>query len=222
MLVSLGTYQEVLWLDQLLWEPGAVYLMDRAYVSWQRLYTIEQARAWFVVRAKKSLRYCRLHSHAVDRATGLRSDQIINLRAFYAAKEYPDKLRRVHFYDVEQHRGLVFLTNHFGLPAMTVARLYKHRWSVELFFRWIKQHLRIKAFYGTSTNAVHTQLWIAVCVYALVAILKKRLDTQATLYQILQILSVSVFEKTPVEQLFQNIFSQNEPLQLSNQLLLFE
>lgn len=222
MLVSLGTYQEVLWLDQLLWEPGAIYLMDRAYVSWQRLYTIEQARAWFVVRAKKSLRYCRLHSQTVDRTTGLRSDQIISLRAFYAAKEYPDKLRRVHFYDVEQHRGFVFLTNHFGLPAMTVAQLYKHRWAVELFFRWIKQHLRIKAFYGTSTNAVHSQLWIAVCVYALVAILKKRLNTQATLYQILQILSVSVFEKNPIEQLFQTIPSQNETLHLSNQLLLFE
>jgi len=222
ILVSLGTYQEVLWLDQLLWEPGAIYLMDRAYVNWCRLYAIEQARSWFVVRAKKSLRYCRLHSHPVDRSSGLRSDQIISLQAFYAAKAYPNKLRRVHFYDLEHRRDFVFLTNHFGLPAMTVARLYKHRWAVELFFRWIKQHLRIKAFYGTSANAVHTQLWVAVCVYALVAILKKRLDSDATLYQILQVLSVSVFDKTPIEQLFQIVPSQSETLRLCNQLLLFE
>jgi len=221
MLVSLATYQEVVWLDQLLYEPGAFYLMDRAYVDWRRLYAIEQARAWFVVRAKKSLRYCRLHSQPVDPATGLRSDQIISLQAFYAAKDYPDKLRRVRFYDVEHRRGLVFLTNHFGLPALTIARLYQKRWQVELFFRWIKQHLRIKAFYGTSANAVRTQLWVAVSVYALVAILKKRLGNDATLYEILQILSVSVFEKTPVAELFQALSSQNESTQFPNQLLLF-
>jgi uncharacterized protein DUF4372/DDE family transposase len=221
MLVSLATYQEVVWLDQLLYEPGAFYLMDRAYVDWRRLYAIEQARAWFVVRAKKSLRYCRLHSQPVDPACGLRSDQIISLQAFYAAKEYPDKLRRVRYYDVEHRRGLVFLTNHFGLPALTIARLYQKRWQVELFFRWIKQHLRIKAFYGTSANAVRTQLWVAVSVYALVAILKKRLGSDATLYEILQILSVSVFEKTPVAELFQALSSQNESTQFSNQLLLF-
>jgi len=221
MLVSLATYQEVLWLDQLLYEPGAFYLMDRAYVNWRRLYAIEQARAWFVVRAKKSLRYCRLHSQPVDPATGLRSDQIISLQAFYAAKDYPDKLRRVRFYDLEHRRGLVFLTNHFGLPALTIARLYQKRWQVELFFRWLKQHLRIKAFYGTSANAVRTQLWVAVSVYALVAILKKRLGSDITLYEILQILSVSVFEKTPVAQLFQGLPSQNEAAQFPNQLLLF-
>jgi hypothetical protein len=222
MLVSLATFQEVLWLDQLCYEPGAIYLMDRAYVDWHRLYAIEQARAWFVVRAKKSLRYCRLHSQPVDPASGLRSDQIISLQGFYAAKDYPDKLRRVRFYDVAQRRGLVFLTNHFGWPALTVARLYQQRWQVELFFRWLKQHLRIKAFYGTSANAVRTQLWVAVCVYALVAILKKRLNSDATLYEILQILSVSVFEKTPVDQLFQALRPQNETSSLSNQLLLFE
>jgi len=221
MLVSLATFQEVLWLDQLCYEPGAFYLMDRAYVDWRRLYAIEQARAWFVVRAKKSLRYCRLHSQPVDPASGLRSDQIISLQAFYAAKEYPDKLRRVRFYDVAHRRGLVFLTNHFGLPALTVARLYQQRWQVELFFRWLKQHLRIKAFYGTNANAVRTQLWVAVCVYALVAILKKRMGSDATLYEILQILSVSVFEKTPVAELFQALRSQNESSQFSNQLLLF-
>jgi Domain of unknown function (DUF4372)/Transposase DDE domain len=222
MLVSLATFQEVLWLDQLLYEPGAFYLMDRAYVDWRRLYAIEQARAWFVVRAKKSLSYCRLHSQSIDPSTGLRSDQIISLRGFYAAKKYPDKLRRVRFYDVEHQRGLVILTNHFGLPALTVARLYQQRWQVELFFRWLKQHLRIKAFYGTSANAVRTQLWVSVCVYALVALVKKRLGSNATLYQILQILSVSVFEKTPLVQLFQAIRPQDENSLSSNQLLLFE
>jgi Domain of unknown function (DUF4372)/Transposase DDE domain len=222
MLVSLATFQEVLWLDQLCYEPGAFYLMDRAYVDWQRLYAIEAARAWFVVRAKKTLRYCRLHSQPIDPHTGLRSDQIISLQAFYAAKKYPDKLRRVRFYDVEQRRGLVFLTNHFGLPALTVAQLYQQRWQVELFFRWLKQHLRIKAFYGTSANAVRTQLWVAASVYALVAILKKRLASQASLYEILQILSVSVFEKRPVNELFQALDSQNQPAPPSNQLELFD
>jgi len=222
MLVSLATFQDVLWLDQLCYEPGAFYLMDRAYVDWRRLYAIEQARAWFVVRAKKSLRYCRLHSQLVERASGLRSDQIISLQGFYAAKDYPDKLRRVRFYDAAHQRALVFLTNHFGLPALTVAQLYQRRWQVELFFRWLKQHLRIKAFYATSANAVRTQLWVAVCVYALVAILKQRLGSDATPYEILQILSVSVFEKTPVDQLFQALRAPNETSPLSNQLLLFE
>jgi hypothetical protein len=222
MLVSLATFQEVLWLDQLCYEPGAVYLMDRAYLNWRRLYAIEAARAWYVVRAKKTLRYCRLHSQPVDRASGVRSDQIISLQEYRAAKVYPDKLRRVRFYDAEHRRALVFLTNHFGWPALTVARLYQQRWQVELFFRWLKQHLRIKSFYGTSANAVRTQLWVAVCVYALVALLKKRLNIDASLYEILQILSVSVFEKTPVEQLFQAFRSQNETHRPPNQLSLFE
>ena len=216
-----STYQEVSWLDQLLFEPGALYLLDRAYMDFDRLYAIEQARAWFVVRAKKRLRYCRLHSQPVDPTTGLRCDQIISLQAFYAARDYPDKLRRVRFYDAEHRRTFVFLTNHFGLPALTVAQLYKLRWQVELFFRWLKQHLRIKAFYGTSANAVRSQLWVAVCVYALVAILKKQLQSDASLYNILQVLSVSVFEKTPLAELFQAARCQNESSQISNQLLLF-
>lgn len=222
ILVSLATFQEVQWLDQLVYQPGSFYLMDRAYVDWRRLYAIEQARAWFVVRAKKSLRYCRLYSQPVELETGLRSDQIISLQAFYAAKKYPDKLRRVRFYDLEHQRGFVFLTNHFGLPALTVAQLYQHRWKVELFFRWLKQHLRIKSFYGTSPNAVRTQLWVALCVYALVAIAKKLLHCEATLYEILQILSVSVFEKTPLVQLFQAIHSQNDTPTLYKQLSLFD
>jgi hypothetical protein len=222
MLVSLANYQEVAWLDQLLYEPGAFYLMDRAYLDFDRLYAIENARAWFVVRAKKRLRYCRLYSQPVDTLTGLRSDQVITLQSFYAAKDYPDKLRRVRFYDTEHSRALTFLTNHFGLPALTIAQLYRQRWQVELFFRWLKQHLRIKAFYGTSANAVRSQLWIAVCVYALVAILKKHLRSDLSLYNILQVLSVSVFEKTPVAELFQAFHSQNEIPHLSNQLFLFE
>lgn len=221
MLVSLATFQEVCWLDQLAWEPGAFYLMDRAYQAWARLYAIEQARAWFVVRAKRSLAYNRLYSLATDPGSGVRSDQIINLRSFYALKDYPDKLRRVRFYDATHQRALVFLTNHFGLPALTVAQLYQQRWQVELFFRWLKQHLRVKVFYGTSANAVRTQLWVAVCVYALMALLKKRLNSDATLYEILQILSVSVFEKTPVQQLFQGFSSQNQTNESHNQLQLF-
>ena len=222
ILVSLAKFQEVLWLDQLLYEPGAFYLMDRGYVDFGRLYAIEQARSWFVVRAKKTLSYCRVYSQSIDPLTGLRSDQIITLRGYKAAKAYPDKLRRVRFYDAEHQRGLVFLTNHFGLPALTVARLYQQRWQVELFFRWLKQHLRIKAFYGTSANAVRTQLWVAVSVYALVAILKKRLGSDATLYNLLQVLSVSVFEKTPLAELFQASRPQNQNSPSSNQLFLFE
>lgn len=222
MLVSLATFQEVVWLDQLIWEPGAFYLMDRAYVNWRRLYTIEQARAWFVVRAKKTLRYCRQHAQAVDWTTGLRSDQIISLQEYRALRAYPDKLRRVRFYDVEHQRALVFLTNNFSLPALTIARLYQQRWQVELFFRWLKQHLRIKVFYGTSANAVRTQLWVAVCVYALVALLKKRLGLAASFYEILQILSVSVFDKTPINQLFQTSKEQTENTSLPNQLDLFK
>jgi hypothetical protein len=222
LLVSLANFQEVLWLDQLAWEPGAFYLMDRGYLNWRRLYAIEQARAWFVIRARKDLRCCRLHAQPVDSTTGLRSDHIISLQEYRAARVYPDKLRRVRFYDAEHQRALVFLTNHFGLPALTVARLYQQRWQVELFFRWLKQHLRIKVFYGTSANAVRTQLWVAVAVYALVALLKKRMGSPATLYEILQVLSVSVFEKTPVDQLFQAFPSQKENTSLPKQLSFFE
>jgi hypothetical protein len=222
ILVSLARFQEVLWLDQLLYEPGAFYLMDRGYVDFARLYAIEQARAWFVVRGKKGLAYSRLHSQSINPLTGLRSDQIITLSGYKAAKAYPDKLRRVRFYDLEHQRGLVFLTNHFGLPALSVAQLYQQRWQVELFFRWLKQHLRIKSFYGTSANAVRTQLWVAVCVYALVAILKKRLNRDASLYHLLQVLSVSVFEKIPLAELFQTSPSQNQTDTSSNQLFLFQ
>jgi hypothetical protein len=219
--ITPATTQEVTWLDTLAYEPGAFYLMDRGYVDYGRLHAIEQARAWFVTRAKGRMRYCRLHSHPVDKATGLRSDQTISLTGYYAAKDYPDKLRRVRFYDVERTRGLVFLTNHFALPALVVAQLYRQRWQVELFFKWLKQHLRIKAFYGRSENAVRTQLWVALCVYALVAIVRKQVKSEASFFEILQVLSVSVFEKTPVATLFCEAASQKNEPSSHNQLSLF-
>jgi hypothetical protein len=219
--VSEGRTHEINWLDHLEFESNAIYIMDRGYLDFARLHAIEQAQAFFVIRAKERLNYCRLHSHPVLRATGLRSDQTISLTGFYPTKSYPDKLRRVRFYDVEQERALVFLTNHFGLPALTVSRLYCLRWRVELFFKWIKQHLRIKAFYGTSPNAVRTQLWIAVSVYVLVAIIRKQLKIEASMFTILQILSVSAFDKTPLPQLFANVDLQSLTDDSHNQLLLF-
>lgn len=208
--ITPATTQEVTWLDTLSYEAGAFYLMDRGYVDYARLHAIERARAWYVTRAKSRMRHCRLHSHPVDKTTGLRSDQTISLTGFYAAKNYPDKLRRVRFYDVEQQRGLVFLTNHFGLSALLVAQLYQQRWSVELFFKWLKQHLRIKAFYGRSENAVRTQLWVALCVYALVALVRKQVKSDASLFEILQVLSVRVFDKTPVATLFCEAVPQSD------------
>jgi hypothetical protein len=213
--------QEILWLDALDYEAGAFYLMDRGFVDYRRLHAIEQARAWFVIRAKSPMRYCRLHSHPVDTNTGLRSDQTITLTGRFAAQNYPDKLRRVRCYDPVRAQSLVFLTNHFGLPALLVTQLYRQRWQVELFFKWLKQHLRIKAFYGRSENAVRTQLWIALCVYALVAIARKQVKSEISLFEILQVLSVSVFEKTPITNLFAPVSSQNQPLASPNQLSLF-
>jgi hypothetical protein len=219
--ITPATTQEVTWLDALSFEPGAFYLMDRGYVDYGRLHAIERARAWYVTRAKRRMRYCRLHSHPVDKATGLRSDQTISLTSFYAAKNYPDKLRRVRIHDAEHARSLVFLTNHFGLPALLIAQLYRQRWQVELFFKWLKQHLRIKAFYGRSENAVRTQLWVALCVYALVAIVRKQVKNEASLFEILQVLSVSVFDKTPVATLFAAAAPPNDETNPHNQLSLF-
>jgi len=213
--------QEILWLDALDYEAGAFYLMDRGFVDYGRLHTIERARAWFVIRAKSTMRYCRLHSHPVDWSRGLRSDQTITLTGRYAVQDYPDKLRRVRCYDPVRAQSLVFLTNHFGLPALLVARLYQQRWQVELFFKWLKQHLRIKAFYGRSENAVRTQLWIALCVYALVAITRKQVKSETSLFEILQVLSVSVFDKTPIAELFAPAAPLNQKLASPNQLSLF-
>jgi len=213
-----GAVHEVNLLDHLAFEPGATYVVDRAYIDFARLYAITQAGAFFVVRAKDNLRQRRVYSHAVDRTTGLRSDQTVRLVNYAAAKAYPAPLRRVRSYDAEQARYLTFLTNAFDLPALTVAALYKSRWQVELFFKWIKQHLRIKAFYGTSRNAVETQVWIAISVYVLGAILKKRLALDASPYRILQILDVSLFEKTDLVPLLQRADAADSFLDATNQL----
>jgi len=200
--ISDGKLHDVNALDLLIIEAGAFYIMDRGYLDFLRLYQITQALAFFVTRAKSNFAFQRIYSHSVDKSSGILCDQTIKLNNHQVSKDYPEKLRRVKFYDKENDKKLVFLTNNFSLPALTIAKLYKSRWQVELFFKWIKQHLRIKVFYGTSENAVKTQIWIAVSIYILVAIMKKKLDLKQSLYTILQILSVNVFEKMPIQQLF--------------------
>jgi transposase len=209
-------------LDRLLLEAGAFYLLDRAYVDFQRLYDFTRAFAFFITRAEQNTRFSRRGSYPVDRSTGLRSDQTILLTGPKTSQLYPDPLRRVHYFDADQDLRLIFLTNNFLLPALTIAQLYRARWQVELFFRWIKQHLRIKALYGTSENAVKTQVWVAIAVYALVAIVKKQLGLDLTLYKILQILSVTIFEKTPILQGFFNFTDELQNQDLGKQLNLFD
>jgi Domain of unknown function (DUF4372)/Transposase DDE domain len=207
--ISQGKQADVRILDELVLEPGSFYVMDRGYVDFQRLYCFVLAAAFFVTRSKTNLQFNRLESCPVDSSTGVRSDQIIRLRNLSSRQHYPDRLRRIHYVDVDTGKSLVFLTNNFELPAITIALLYKSRWKVELFFKWIKQHLRIKHFYGTSDNAVKTQIWISICVYVLVAIVKKQLDSERSLYSILQILSVNAFEQEPLHQLLRNLTPQN-------------
>jgi transposase len=222
LFITPGTVHDVNLLDALVIEAGAIYIIDRGYLDFARLYRLHQALGFFVTRAKRNFRFRYLDSQPVDRTTGVHSDQTVRLFGFYSKRGYPERLRRIRFFDAEKHKWLVFLTNNFTLPASTIAQLYKCRWQVELFFKWIKQHLRIKAFYGTSENAVKTQLWIAIAVYVLVAIVKKRLHLEASLYTILQILSVSLFEKIPLVQaltLSRNAEMEDDP---GNQLNLFE
>lgn len=202
ILISDGKLHDVNVLDYLVPSPGAYYVMDRGYLDFARLYELDQARAYFVTRAKKNFNFQRRYSHEVDKTTGVQCDQTIVLKTYYSFLGYPRPLRRIRYYDGNLNKRFVFLTNDFALPAPTIAALYKSRWQIELFFKWIKQHLRIKTFYGTSQNAVKSQIWIAVSVYLLVAIAKKRLGLPQSLYTILQILSVSVFEKTPLITLF--------------------
>jgi hypothetical protein len=209
-------------LDDLVLEPGSIYVMDRGYIDFFRLYTLNQSLAYFVTRGKVNLKYRRRYSHPIDKSTGLRCDQTIVLTGFYSAKDYPLPLRRVGFVDLETRKRYTFISNNFLLPALTIAQLYKCRWQVELFFKWIKQHLRIKVFYGVSENAVKTQIWIAISVYVLVAIVKKRLNLNCTLYKFLQILSLTIFEKTPIAQLVTNVDSQEPKDATYNQLLLFD
>jgi hypothetical protein len=220
--ISDGKLHDVNVLDILMPEPGAFYVMDRGYLDFSRLYQLAQACAYFVIRAKSNLQCRRVYSHPVDKSSGLRCDQTIVLTGFYTAQHYPDKLRRIKYYDAETNKQFVFLTNNFTLPALTVTELYRNRWQVELFFKWIKQHLRIKSFFGTSENAVKTQVWIAVSVYVLVAIIKKRLNIDASLYSILQILSLTVFETMPLDQLLTGCDRNMKNENSDNQLNLFD
>lgn len=219
--ISDGKLHDVLVLDELIPEPGAFYVMDRGYLDFARLYVLNRCAAYFVIRARSNTRFRRLYSHPVDKATGLRCDQTILLDGVYSGLTYPDKLRRIKVHDPKTAKTFVFLTNNFALPAATIADLYRCRWKVELFFKWIKQHLRIKAFFGTSQNAVRSQIWIAVSVYLLVAIIKKRLRIEASLYTILQVLSLTVFEKTPLTQMLNKSEYTTQNHQDHNQLNMF-
>jgi len=220
--VTDGSVHDVNVLDQILPETGAFYVMDRGYVDFKRLYVFPLCSAFFVVRTKQNIRLQRRYSRPVDKATGIRSDQTVVLATLESAKAYPDALRRIGYWDPITQQRLTFLTNNFVLPALTIAEIYRCRWQVELFFKWIKQHLRIKAFFGTSANAVKTQIWIAVSVYVLVAIVRKRLGLEPSLYQILQILSVTLFEKTPILRALQASDSEDDLPTLGNQLILFD
>jgi len=220
--ISDGKMGDVHALDLLVPEAGAIYVMDRGYIDFARLHALHRAGSFFVTRAKSNLSAHRVYSKTVDRGAGLVCDQTIALDGFYAAKDYPEHLRRVRYKDPDSGKRLVFLSNHFDLPALTVCALYKSRWQVELFFKWIKQHLRIKQFYGTSENAVKTQIWIAISVYVLVAIVKKKLDLKASLYTLLQILSVTLFEKMSLQQALTASQYKTEDTEAGNQLDLFE
>jgi len=219
--ISDGKLHDVNVLDLLLPEPGAFYIMDRGYLDFERLYRLHEAQSFFVTRAKSNLKAQRRYSHSVDRSTGLICDQTIVLTGFYSRQDFDTPLRRVRFKDPDTGKRLVFLTNNFTLPAFTITELYRCRWQVELFFKWIKQHLRIKVFFGTSENAVKTQIWIAVSVYVLVAIVKKRLNLSASLYEMLQILSLTMFERIPLDQLLNKIVTDDIQAFSPNQLNLF-
>jgi hypothetical protein len=216
-----GKVHDVNILDEIIPEPAAFYILDRAYIYFARLFTLNQCLAFFVTRAKKGFRFRRLYSHPVDKSTGLRCDQTIVLTGFYSSRAYPEKLRRICYYDKDKNRRLIFLTNNFSLPALTIARLFKCRWQIEIFFKWIKQNLRIKAFYGTSLNAVKTQIWIAISIYVLVAIMRKRLNLDKDLYTILQILSLTLFETRPLLQVLTEPEQLKADAYVDNQLQLF-
>jgi hypothetical protein len=220
--VTGGQVHDVNLLDQLLPEAGAFYLLDRGYLDFGRLYLLTQGCAFFITRAKQNTQFWRRQWRPVRRSSGLRSDQTIQLTGPKTSRLYPDPLRRIHYFDAEKELRLVFLTNNFLLPALTIAELYRARWRVELFFRWIKQHLRIKAFYGTSENAVKTQVWVAIAVYVLVAIVKKQLGLELSLYKILQILSVTIFEKTPLSEGFSSFNDEFSDSESCMQLNLFD
>jgi hypothetical protein len=218
MSITDGSVHDVHFLDQIAFEPGSIYVIDRGYLDFARLFRIEQAKAYFVIRAKRNTKFYVLESRPVDKNTGLRCDQTIRLSTRKGKIDYPKRLRRISYFDTETGKRLVFLTNHFDLPALTIAIIYKSRWQIELFFKWIKQNLRIKAFFGTSENAVRTQIWIAVCVYLMVACLNKIHGIDESLTRILQILSVNVFQKVPFNQLLTDYATTNHDMLFSNQL----
>jgi hypothetical protein len=221
LMITSGRVHDTKFLDHLVWEAGAIYLMDRGYLHFERLYRIHQSGAFFVTRSRQTLDFQRHSSKLVDKSTGLRSDQLITLNNPVPKRGYPERFRRIRYIDPESQRCLVFLTNNTLLPAMTIADLYRCRWQVELFFRWIKQHLRIKAFYGTTENAVKIQVWTAISVYVLVAIVKKTLQLDRSLFSILQVLSVSLMEKTPIQQLLAVSGCNEIDNEAANQLILF-
>lgn len=220
--ITPASIHEVNVLDIITYQKDSFYVLDRGYTDFERLYRIEQSEAFFIIRAKDNLDFRRIYSHASNKYVGVWSDQTIRLNGYYSAKEYPCKLRRIKFLDRENNRMLVFLTNNFKLPPTDIAQLYKHRWKIELFFKWIKQHLKIKSFWGRTENAVKTQIWIAIATYTLVAIAKKKFMLDKSLYEILQILSISIFDRIPVNQLFQTSIKPNFKELNSNQLNIFE
>ncbi len=222
ILFSAASVHDVNVLDVISFETNSFYIMDRGYVDYKRLYKVHQCGALFITRAKDNMNYRRLYSHAADKSKGVLYDQTIMLNGYYAAKDYPEKMRRIKFYDEQTGKVLIFLTNNFHLAATDIAQLYKHRWKIEMFFKWIKQHLKIKSFWGHSENAVKTQVWIAISVYVLVAIAKKKFMLPQSLYEILQVLSISIFEKMPINQLFQQTQLQYFKEQNHNQLKMFD
>lgn len=222
IIITDGKVHDVKALDDIIIEAGAIYIMDRGYLDFKRLYALHQSLGFFVTRAKSNFDFKRLYSQPADKSIGVQCDQIILLNGFYARKNYPEKLRRIRYFDADHKKTLVFITNNFTLPAVTIADLYRCRWKVELFFKWIKQHLRIKAFYGTTENAVKTQIWIAISVYVLVAIVKKRLKLEQSLYSLLQILSVTLFEKTLLSQAFSSGDAMRSDADSNNQLNLLD
>jgi len=220
--VTDGSVHDVNILDVLITEIGAYYIIDKGYIDYERLYSLNLNNAYFVTRAKSNMKFRRVYTHKIDKSTGLICDQTIVFTNYYSAKDYPDKIRRIKYFNSEKNKKFIFLTNNFSLPAITIALLYRQRWQIELFFRWIKQHLRIKSFFGNSANSVKTQVWIAISVYLLLAIIKKKLKIEVSLYTFLQVISISIFEKTPIFQLFQNDDYTIDQGSDSNQLFLFD
>lgn len=216
-----GSVHDVNILDELITEIGAFYIIDRGYTDFERLYRLNISNAFFVTRAKSNLQFKRIYSYHIDKTTGLICDQSIFLAGFYTSKDYPEKLRRIKYFDAENDKRFVFITNNFSLPALTIANLYKQRWQIELFFKWIKQNLKIKSFYGNSFNAVKTQIWIAISVYVLLAMIKKKLKIEHSLYTFLQVVSISIFEKTPIISMFSKHNYTNSHESSDNQLFLF-